>query len=96
MEKRFKLDILTPTGKFFSGESEMVIAKTPRGEIGVLSGHLPMVAAIAPGPMKIFAGEKRLRALLSEGFMAVSPEKTVVLVDTAEWPSDTKDPAKTE
>lgn len=85
MEKLFKLEILTPTGKFFSGESGMIVAKTPRGEIGVMGGHLPMVAAIAIGPMKIFVEGKWLTANLSEGFMAVSREGTVVLVDTAEW-----------
>jgi F-type H+-transporting ATPase subunit epsilon len=86
MEKRFKLDILTPTGKFFSGESEMIVAKTPGGEIGIMSGHLPMVAAIAIGPLKMFIDGKWLTAILSEGFMAVSRDSTVVLVDTAEWP----------
>ncbi|NLX92177.1 MAG: ATP synthase F1 subunit epsilon [Firmicutes bacterium] len=90
MGKTFKLDIVTPDRKFFSGESEMVVVKTPEGEIGVMGGHLPMVAAITTGPIKMLVDGKWLTAFLSEGFMSVKRDGTVVLVDTAKWPHEIK------
>lgn len=88
MGKTFKLDIVTPARKFFSGEVEMVVVKTPGGEIGVMSGHLPMVAAIATGPVKMLIDGKWLTAILSEGYMEVKRDSTVILVDTAKWPHE--------
>ncbi|MGI5882029.1 MAG: ATP synthase F1 subunit epsilon [Dethiobacteria bacterium] len=88
MEKKFKIDILTPTEKFFSVEGGMIVARTCNGEIGIMSGHLPLVAAIATGPMKIFADGEWLTVLLSEGFMMVNRDRTVVLVDDAKWPQE--------
>ena len=71
MGKNFKLDIVTPARKFFSGEVEMVVVKTPEGEIGIMSGHLPMVAAISIGPVKMLINGEWSKAFLSEGFMEV-------------------------
>lgn len=84
----FELEIVTPERKFFSGEVEMVILKTPQGEMGVLKGHTPMVVAIAVGPLRIKKDGEWLEAVLTEGFMEVKQEKTVILTDTAEWPQE--------
>ncbi len=88
MASTFYLEIVTPDRKFFSGEVEMLIVKTPEGEMGVLAGHMPMVVAIAIGPIRIKMDGEWLEAFLSEGFMQVMQEKTIVLADTAEWPNE--------
>ncbi|MCX7921021.1 MAG: F0F1 ATP synthase subunit epsilon [Clostridia bacterium] len=88
MASTFVLEIVTPERKFFSGDAEMVILKTPEGEMGILPGHTPMVVAVAVGPIKIKKDGEWLEALLTEGFMEVTPERTVILTDTAEWPNE--------
>lgn len=88
MANTFYLEIVTPDRKFFSGEVETVILKTPDGEIGVLKGHMPMVVAVAIGPIRILKDGDWLEAVLSEGFMEIMPDKTVILADTAEWPNE--------
>jgi len=88
MSATFNLEIVTPERSFFSGEVEMVILKTPEGEMGVLKGHTPMVVAVAVGAIKIKKDGEWLEALLTEGFMEVRLDKTVVLIDTAEWPNE--------
>lgn len=88
MSKKFFLEIVTPTRKFFSGEVEMVVLRTPEGELGILKGHVPMVAAIAVGPMRLLLDGEWLEAFLSEGFMEVKPDRTIILSDTAEWPHE--------
>ncbi|KNY28507.1 F0F1 ATP synthase subunit epsilon [Pseudobacteroides cellulosolvens] len=88
MASMFKLEIATPDRKFFSGEVEMVVLKTPEGEMGVLKDHAPTVVAIAIGPIRILQNGEWLEAFLSEGFMEITKEKTVILCDTAEWPNE--------
>lgn len=88
MASTFNIEVVTPERKFFSGEVEMVILKTPEGEMGILAGHTPMVVAIAVGPIKIKRGNDWLEAVLTEGFMEVKQDKTVILTDTAEWPNE--------
>lgn len=86
MASTFRLEIVTPERNFFSGEIEMVVVKTPEGEMGILKNHIPMVTAIAIGPVRILQDGKWLDAVLTSGFMEISRDKTVILVDTAEWP----------
>ena len=88
MESTFSLEIVTPERKFFSGEVEMVVLKTPEGEMGILKGHMPMVVSVAIGPVKIKKDGEWLEAILTEGFMEVRQDKTVILTDTAEWPHE--------
>lgn len=88
MENSYFLEIVTPERKFFSGDVEMVILKTPEGEMGILKGHIPMVVAVAIGPIKIKKDGEWLEAVLNEGFMEIRQDKTVILADTAEWPDE--------
>lgn len=88
MASTFYLEIVTPDRKFISGDVEELIVKTPEGEMGVLSGHMPMVVAIAIGPVRIKKDGEWLEAVLSEGFMEVLQDKTIILADTAEWPNE--------
>lgn len=88
MASTFYLEIVTPDRKFFSDEVEMLVLKTPEGEIGILAGHMPMVAAVAIGPIRILKDGEWTEAVLSEGFMEVKQDRTVILADTAEWPHE--------
>lgn len=88
MASTFFLEIVTPEKKFFSGDVEMVILKTPEGEMGILEGHTPMVVAIAVGPVKIKKDGEWQEAILTEGFMEIKQDKTIILTDTAEWPHE--------
>jgi len=88
MASEFYLEIITPERVFFSGNVEMISVKTPDGERGVLAGHIPMVVAVAVGPVKITQKGEKLTAFLSEGFMEITQNKTIILADTAEWPHE--------
>lgn len=88
MASTFLLEIITPTRRFFSEEVEMVIFRTPLGEMGILKGHAPMVAAVDVGPVRIKQDGQWKDAVLTEGFMEVTEDKVVILTDTAEWPEE--------
>lgn len=84
----FHLEIVAPDKAFYSDEVQELIVKTPGGEIGILSGHIPMVVAVSIGPVRIKKDEKWIDAFISEGFMEVTGEKAVILADSAEWPEE--------
>ena len=88
MASTFSLEIVTPERKFYTEPVEMVIVQTPEGEMGVLAGHEPMVVAIDIGPIMIKKDSQWTTAVLNSGFMEVTPEKAVILCDTAEWPDE--------
>lgn len=88
MANTFYLEIITPERKFFTGDVETIILKTPEGEIGILKDHMPMIAAVAIGPLRMLKDGEWLEAVLSQGFMEIMRDKTVILCDTAEWPNE--------
>ena len=46
MAKTFQVDIVTPESVVWSGQAEMVSARTTEGDIGVLADHEPVARSI--------------------------------------------------
>lgn len=84
----FRLEIVVPDKSFFADTVQEFVLKTPGGEIGILRGHIPMVAAVSIGSVKIKKDDQWLCAFVSDGFIEVTAERTVVLADSAEWPEE--------
>ena len=68
----------------WSGEAERVVAKTVEGEIGILTGHEPVLALIAEGNVRIVttSGE-HLRVDAHGGFLSVEDNHVNVVADQA-------------
>jgi F-type H+-transporting ATPase subunit epsilon len=62
----------------------MVIVQTLDGEMGVLPGHIPLVAPLDIGPMRIKTGEVERRAAINGGFIEVTGSRVIVLSEAAE------------
>jgi ATP synthase, F1 epsilon subunit (delta in mitochondria) len=88
MAKKLYLEIVTPNKTFYADDVEIVTLLSTTGEMTILSGHMPMVTGVAIGPIKIKKDGKLIEAFLSEGFMKIEHDKTILFVDTAEWPDE--------
>lgn len=88
MANTFTLEILTPERSFFTGEVEALIIETHDGEMGVLKDHVPMVVPVAIGPIRLKKNGEWQEAVVTEGFMKITQDKTIILCDTAEWPDE--------
>lgn len=87
MEKnKFSFEIITPLINFINVETESVIINTPTGKMGILALHEPSVISITEGEIKIKVDNDWISVMVSDGFMEVSDERTVVFVDSALWP----------
>jgi F-type H+-transporting ATPase subunit epsilon len=83
--KTVQVNIVTPDGPVYDSEVAMVIAKTVSGEIGVLPGHIPLVAPLSIGgvELKNTDGKSEFVAV-SGGFIEVRPDKISILAPSAE------------
>ena len=78
----FKVEVLTPEGEVFNDEVEMVSTKTSVGSIGLLANHQPLLAMLDPTELRLYKSESDvIRYAQGEGFLQISGEHALVLVD---------------
>ena len=82
--KTLTVNIVTPDGPVYDSEVDMIIANTASGEIGILPGHIPMVAPLVIGVIKLKKEAKTEYVAVSSGFVEVRPEKVTILATSAE------------
>jgi F-type H+-transporting ATPase subunit epsilon len=87
-----RVALVAPDGEIWSGTARMVIAKTLDGDIGILTGHPPVIGILAEASLvRILdvedgAGEDRseVRVAVSSGFLSVADDRISILVRQAE------------
>jgi F-type H+-transporting ATPase subunit epsilon len=79
------VELVAVEAKVWTGEAEMVVARTTEGELGVLPGHAPLLGQLAePGQVRIkLAGGEQLAYDVSGGFLSVTGEGVTVLAESA-------------
>lgn len=69
----------------WSGAATLVKARTAEGEIGVMPGHTPVLAVLAPGELAIEPVEgNRITLNADGGFFSVDSNRVVIVADNAE------------
>lgn len=84
----FLLRIITPERLFYEGVAEMVEFNTTEGEIGVLSGHVPLTVILKPGILNIHEPEGEKKAALHSGFAEILQDRVTILAEIVEWPEE--------
>lgn len=82
------VSLVTPEEKVWEGEADLVIARSPEGEFGIMRGHIPFLAALVPGLVTVVSSGSRSTYLVPGGFLEASgpPDDyhVIVLADDAE------------
>jgi len=79
------VELVAPDRKIWSGEAEMVIARTTEGDIGILPGHEPVLGVLVESPVRIKHGEaEELVAAVHGGFLSVTRESVSILAEVVE------------
>ncbi|WP_069724715.1 ATP synthase F1 subunit epsilon, partial [Staphylococcus aureus] len=79
------LDIGTPNGSVYNRDIvELVVIQTTAGEIRVMSGHIPPVAALKTGFVIVKFHDGTVYIAVSDGFVEVRKDKVSIIVQTAE------------
>ncbi|HEY7030966.1 MAG TPA: F0F1 ATP synthase subunit epsilon [Thermomicrobiales bacterium] len=82
-----KLQVEIVTGErvvFTENDVDMVVAPGSDGVLGILPRHAPLITTLAAGELRVKKAGREQSLVVFGGFMEVTPEKVVVLADTAE------------
>ena len=88
-----RVELVAPDGEIWSGRARMVIAKTLEGDLGVLTGHEPVLGILAEGSLvrildveagDVASGDEEsaggeVLAAVSSGFLAVADDRVSIL-----------------
>jgi F-type H+-transporting ATPase subunit epsilon len=68
----------------WSGDAEMVVARTTEGEIGVLPGHSPLLGLLKePSQVRVkLAGGEQLTYDVTGGFLSIDADGVTVLAES--------------
>ncbi|MEA2400356.1 MAG: F-type H+-transporting ATPase subunit epsilon [Thermoleophilaceae bacterium] len=85
----FAVEVLTPEGKVFEDEVQMVSTRTSTGSIGVLANHAPLMAILEPTELRLYKSETDVvRFAQGEGYLQVVDNTALVLVEEAIAPEE--------
>jgi F-type H+-transporting ATPase subunit epsilon len=84
----FPVEVLTPEGKLFDDEVEMLSTRTGEGSIGVLANHAPLLAFLEPTELRLEQGGEVTSFAQAEGYLQVIENSALVLVEECHRPDD--------
>jgi len=79
------VDLVAVEEEIWSGEAEMVVARTTEGELGVLPGHAPLLGQLAePSQVRVKLPDgEQIAYDVDGGFLSVTDEGVTVLAESA-------------
>ncbi len=83
MANTLKLEIVTPEGKAYSEDVEMVTLPAVEGEMGIYPQHVPVLTQIIPGEIVVRKGGRDYFLAVGEGFVEITSERVAILADMA-------------
>jgi F-type H+-transporting ATPase subunit epsilon len=86
--KTIKVSVVTPDGPVYDSDVEMVSTKAQTGELGILPGHVPMVAPLEIAALRLKKEGKTEFVAINGGFLEVRPDQVTILAQSAERAED--------
>lgn len=75
-----KVSVISPEAVLFEGEADAVVAPAHDGEVGILTGHAPMMALLGKGVIRLGGGQ---RFNVQGGFLQVVDNHVRVVTEKA-------------
>ena len=91
----FSLKIVTPDGLIYDGEAKELVVRTTAGDVGILAGHLDLVAPLGMGQATVILEDSTRRAACIGGMVNVKSGAVTLVPTTFEW-ADQIDADRTE
>jgi len=77
-----KVSVISPEAVLFEGETDSLVAPAYDGEVGILTGHAPLMALLGNGQLRLGTNGGR-RFNVSGGFMQVLNNEVRVVTEKA-------------
>ena len=79
-----QVELVSAEARVWSGEASRIILRTTEGDMGVLTGHEPTLAVLAPGEIRILSESgSTVVADVQDGFLSVEHDRVTVVSDSA-------------
>lgn len=76
-----QVNLVSAEAEIWSGEAQLVVAKTVEGEIGFMAGHEPTLAVLADGQVRITQADgTKVIADANDGFVSMEVGNTINIV----------------
>ena len=95
MAETLKLEIVTPDGKAYSEDVEMVTLTGVQGEMGILPQHIRLMTKLVPGELVVRKDGRDVFVAVGVGLVEVTGKRVSILTDMA-VAADRIDEAKAE
>lgn len=86
--KTLNVSVVTPDGPVLEDDFDMVSCKAENGELGIMPGHIPLVAPLSISAIRLKSDTDVLQLAVNGGFLEVQPDKITILAQSAEKPGD--------
>jgi len=80
----FPCEVLTPEGKIFDEEVEMVSTRSGIGGLGILANHAPLMAMLEPTELRLYRSDSDIVSFAQgEGYLQVIDNSALLIVEDA-------------
>jgi F-type H+-transporting ATPase subunit epsilon len=76
--------VIAPDKTVWDSTAEEVVLPSTTGQLGILSGHAPLLTALDTGVMRVRPGKEWVAIALMGGFAEVEADEVTILVNGAE------------
>ena len=83
MTETLKLEIVTPEGKAYSEDVEMVTLTGAEGEMGILPQHIRLMTQLMPGELVVRKNGRDQLLAVGQGLVEVEAHRVSILTDMA-------------
>ena len=87
-DRTFHLEIVTPERLKYTDDVTMVSLPGVEGQLSMLAMHAPILAMLEPGHLMIRSQNQEIHMAVGHGFVKMSGNRAVCLVDFAEQPKE--------
>jgi F-type H+-transporting ATPase subunit epsilon len=77
------VSVISPERTLFAGEATIVVAPAYDGEVGILTGHAPMMTLLGRGTLRVETGGTAQRFTVDGGFLQVVDNQVRVVTERA-------------
>jgi F-type H+-transporting ATPase subunit epsilon len=83
--RQIHVEVVAVEESVWSGDADMLVARTTEGELGVLAGHAPLLGQLAePSEVRVKRPDGELAWEVAGGFLSVGADGVTVLAESAQ------------
>lgn len=80
-----KVEVVSADRQVWKGEAQQISARTTEGEVGILTGHAPLLAVLVDGEVRIDPVDgQRAEIHVDGGFLSVDSDVVTVVAEVVD------------